>query len=75
MTKLHKSIHNIIYSGIARTILRLNEQPKGGNCSINATSGQEYVDWFHLECYGWYDADTITNYKFYGKSTKKVLHY
>lgn len=52
----------------SETILKLNQIPLNGSCSVSATNGTALDTNFTMTCSKWYDTDgNITSYKFYGK--------
>jgi hypothetical protein len=54
--------------GVSSIVLRRNELPTGGLCTISPSTGYAIDTLFTLNCINWVDLDgNIVNYQFYGK--------
>jgi hypothetical protein len=63
------STANGIATGSSSIIVKLNQLPKGGTCSISPSTGTILTTKFSLSCSNWADTDGyITSYAFFGKN-------
>ena len=66
----------IIYSltriGESRYIMKINQKPEGGQCTIDKNVGKAMVDTFTLECFEWTDPEE-KGIKHYAIRSKKNI--
>jgi hypothetical protein len=59
---------NGIASGQSGVVLKLNQLPTNGNCSVWPNSGSVITTKFNMSCNNWLDNDgKIVSYAFFGK--------
>lgn len=61
------TISNGITTGKSSILIKLNELPTSGNCSITPLTGISASTTFSISCSNWIDSDGyVANYAFYG---------